>query len=173
MKIEIIGKNVSITKAMRDITEEKLSKLNKYLVIEDDTNARVLARTYGTRQKIEVTIQTKMGILRAEAEDFDYYAALDNVLDKLQDQIRRQKTRLEKRHRPSITEALLEEEPEEDIVVRSKDIYLEPITLDEAILQMELSGHTFYAYQDEESDNVCIVYLRRDGGYGVIETHKS
>ena len=175
MHIEIVGKNVSITPAMKEMAEKKIAKLEKYIVVNDDVRARVLARTYDTRQKVEVTIPTKIGILRAEAEDYDWYAAVDRAVDKLRDQLRRQKTRLEKRHRASITEALIEEaeeKEENDIIVRTKDVYLEPISLDDAILQMELTGHSFYAYLDEESGNVCIVYNRRDGGYGVIETHR-
>ena len=174
MQFEIIGKNVSITPAMKEMTEKKLAKLEKYIIVDDDVRARVLARTYDTRQKIEDTIPTKIGLLRAVAEDVDYYAALDKVVDRLKDQLRRQKTRLEKRHRTSMTEDFIAESEaaeEEDIVIRTKDIDLEPITLDDAILKMELSGHNFYAYLDEESENVCIVYHRRNGGYGVIETH--
>lgn len=174
MQFDIVGKNISVTPAMKEMTEKKLAKLDKYIIVGEDVRARVLARTYDTKQKIEVTIPTKIGVLRAEAEEHDYYAALDRVIDKLKDQLRRQKTRLEKRHRASITKELLAEaveQEEPDIVIRTKDVDLEPITLDEAILQMELSGHSFYAYLDEESENVCIVYHRRDGGYGVIETH--
>jgi putative sigma-54 modulation protein len=174
VKFEIIGKNTTITPAMQEHIEKKIRKLEKYVIIPEDVITRVLVRIYNDRQKIEVTIPAKFGILRAEASDFDAYAAVDAVVDKLEDQIRRQKTRLENRHRSSITEnlmAIASEAEEEDIPVKTKDVYLEPITLDDAILQMELSGHNFYAYLDEESGEVCVVYRRYDGGYGVIETH--
>ena len=94
MKFEIIGKNVSITEAMRQKIEKKLSFLDKYLLIDPETRARVVVRTYPLTQKIEVTIPTKVGILRTEVEHEDLYAAIDLAIDKLEDQVRRQKTRL-------------------------------------------------------------------------------
>ena len=102
MKFEIVGKNVSITEAMRQKIEKKLSFLDKYLLIDPETRARVVVRTYPLTQKIEVTIPTKVGILRTEVEHEDLYAAIDLAIDKLEDQVRRQKTRLSRRHREKL-----------------------------------------------------------------------
>ncbi|MBQ1532320.1 MAG: ribosome-associated translation inhibitor RaiA [Solobacterium sp.] len=172
MRFEIIGKNITITDLMRSKIEKKLSALEKYLLIDSDTKARVVARVYPSSQKIEVTIPTKVGILRSEVNHEDLYAAIDIAVDKLEDQLRRQKTRLNRRHRESLAEAFLEEaaEAEEKIVpVKTKTIQATKLDLDEAIMQMELSGHDFYIYTDEETDRISVVYLRNDGDYGVIE----
>ena len=172
MRFEIIGKNITITDLMRSKIEKKLSALEKYLLIDQDTKARVVARVYPNSQKIEVTIPTKVGILRSEVTHEDLYAAIDIAVDKLEDQLRRQKTRLNRRHRESLAEAFLEEaaEAEEKIVpVKTKTIQATKLDLDEAIMQMELSSHDFYIYTDEDTGRISVVYLRNDGDYGVIE----
>ena len=173
MKTEIIGKNCTITPAMKEYFLKKLRKLEKFVVIDEETPVRVLVRTYNTKHKVEVTVYAKLGILRAEVSEYDAYAALDLAVDKLVGQIRKQKTRLEKRHRSSITERLIEEgvDENEDIVIKTKTVDLEPMTTEEAVLQMALIGHSFYAYLDEETGEVSIAYNRKDGGYGIIETH--
>ncbi len=172
MRFEIVGKNVTITEPMRAKIEKKLSGLQKYLLIDADTTARVVARVYPASQKIEVTIPTRVGILRTEVEHEDIYSAVDIALDKLEDQLRRQKTRLNRRHRDSLAEAfILEEEEEEiDIPVKTKTLTAERMDLEEAIMQMELSNHDFYIYTDDESDRISVVYRRNNGGYGLIET---
>lgn len=173
MRFEIVGKNVTVTPAMKEQIEKKLSTLDKYLLIDPDTIARVVARVYPNAQKVEVTIPTKVGILRAEVVNDDFYAAVDLAIDKLEDQLRRQKTRLSKRHREHLAEAFINEseaeDNEEDIPVRTKTIVADEMILDEAIMQMELSGHNFYIYKDEDSEKISVVYRRRNGGYGLIE----
>ena len=99
MRFEIIGKNITVTPAMKEKIEAKLSTLDKYLLIDPNTIARVVARVYPNSQKVEVTIPTKIGILRTEVVNDDFYAAVDLAIDKLEDQIRRQKTRLSRRNR--------------------------------------------------------------------------
>ncbi len=172
MRFEIVGKNITITDSMREKIEKKLSGLQKYLLIDGDTTARVVARVYPNTQKIEVTIPSKVGILRTEVEQQDIYSAVDIALDKLEDQLRRQKTRLNRRHRDSLAESfILEEEAEDvDIPVKTKSIVAERMDLEEAIMQMELSNHDFYIYTDDESDRISVVYRRNNGGYGLIET---
>ena len=174
MRFEIVGKNITITDFMKAKIEKKLSGLEKYLLIDPDTTARVVARVYPSSQKIEVTIPTRVGILRTEVEHEDLYAAVDIALDKLEDQLRRQKTRLNRRHRDSLAEAFLLEEEEEDIdiPVKTKTITAEKMDLEEAIMQMELSNHDFYIYTDDESDRISVVYRRNSGGYGLIETER-
>ena len=172
MRFEIVGKNIAITDSMREKIEKKLSGLQKYLLIDENTTARVVARVYPASQKIEVTIPSKVGILRIEVEHEDLYAAIDIAIDKLEDQLRRQKTRLNRRHRGSLAETfVLEEEMEDvDIPVKTKSIVAEKMDLEEAIMQMELSNHDFYIYTDDETDRVSVVYRRNNGGYGLIET---
>lgn len=174
MKFEIVGKNVTVTDAMRNQIEKKLSGLDKYLLIDPNTTARVVTRVYPNSQKVEVTIPTKVGILRTEVMNNDLYAAIDLAVDKLEDQVRRQKTRLSRRHKESLAETFIEDDgadvtAEKDIPVKTKSIRADELDLDEAIMQMELSGHEFYIYTDEETKKVSVVYQRKDGQYGLIE----
>ncbi|MFV0550631.1 MAG: ribosome hibernation-promoting factor, HPF/YfiA family [Anaerorhabdus sp.] len=174
MRFEIVGQNVSITEGMRTKIENKLSFLDKYLLIDEDTIARVVVKVHPTTQKIEVTIPSKVGILRAEVEHEDLYAAIDLAIDKLEDQIRRQKTRLSRKHKDKLAMAFIEEDIEtlnkKDIPVKTKTIKAEVMDLDEAILRMEMLGHSFFIYTDNESETVSVVYRREKGGYGLIET---
>ena len=171
MRFELIGKNVNLTERVQEQIKKKLTNLDKYLIIGDDTITRVVVREEPNDKKIEVTIPTKVGILRAEVEHEDLYAALDLAVDKLEDQIRRQKTRLNRRHKDSLAESFIQEElEEEDIPVRTKTIHAETMDLDEAIMQMELLGHNFFIFTDEESGSISVVYRRKNGGYGLIET---
>ena len=163
MKFEIVGKNVSITEAMRQKIERKLSFLDKYLLIDPETRARVVVRTYPLTQKIEVTIPTKVGILRTEVEHEDLYAAIDLAIDKLEDQVRRQKTRLSRRHREKLALSFVEQ----DNVKLDK---AQRMDLEEAIMRMEMLGHSFFIYTDEETDSIAVVYKRNSGGYGLLET---
>lgn len=172
MRFEIVGKNVTVTPAMKEKIESKLSSLEKYLIIDEDTIVRVVARVYPNSQKVEVTVPSRIGILRTEVVNDDFYAAVDLAIDKLEDQIRKQKTRLSKRHKEHLAQAFIEEEEvseEEDIPVRTKTVTADEMELDEAIMQMELSGHSFYIYKDEDSEKIAVVYARNDGGYGLIE----
>ena len=169
MKFEIVGKNVSITEAMRQKIERKLSFLDKYLLIDPETRARVVVRTYPLTQKIEVTIPTKVGILRTEVEHEDLYAAIDLAIDKLEDQVRRQKTRLSRRHREKLALSFVELD-QGDIAVRTKTVKAQRMDLEEAIMRMEMLGHSFFIYTDEETDSTAVVYKRNSGGYGLLET---
>jgi putative sigma-54 modulation protein len=172
MQFEIVGKNITVTEAMRGKIEKKLSSLEKFVLVDPDTTARVVVRTYPTSQKIEVTIPTRVGTLRTEVKNDDLYAAIDLAVDKLEDQLRRQKTRLSRRHRESLSQAFLEEqqEDEEEIPVKTKSVKADVMDLDDAIAQMELSSHDFYIYTDEETGRISVVYKRNSGGYGLLET---
>ena len=176
MKINIVGKNISITEAIQSKIEKKLNTLHKYFIFADEVVAHVLIRTYPTKQKIEVTIPTKHAILRVEVVDDDLYAAIDKAVDKLEDQIRKQKTRLQKKNKEGLSEAFIDSElyedydPDEDEVVKTKSIVPTEMSLDEAIMQMELLNHDFYIYIDDETSKVAVVYRRNSGGYGLIET---
>ena len=171
MKVNVIGKNVAITEGMKEAITAKLKKLEKYSFINENDTAKVLIKTHKASQKVEITIPTKLAVLRAEVRDENAYPAVDKAVDKISDQIRRQKTKLEKKKKMAlgISEAFAEkEEPEQ--VLRTKNIVLQPMDADEAIMQMELVGHDFFAFLDEETKNVSIVYKRNDGEYGLIET---
>lgn len=172
MKVNIVGKNISVTQAIAEKITKKLETLEKYIIINETDSANVLIRTYPTKQKIEVTIPTKFAIMRAEVVDDDLYAAIDKVIDKLEDQIRRQKTRLERKHKDSLALSFLQDayDEEEDEEVKTKSIVPTEMDLDEAIMNMELLGHDFYIYVDDETKKIAVVYKRNYGGYGLIET---
>ncbi|MDD8049446.1 MAG: ribosome-associated translation inhibitor RaiA [Thomasclavelia sp.] len=175
MKISIRGKNVEITDAIEAKVNDQLSKLDKYFIVGSDVEAKVLARTYSYGQKIEVTIPTDHVLLRAEAVDDDLYNAVDKVIEKLESQIRRYKTKLSRKSKDNklaFNFASIEplENEEDDVLVKTKTINPKPMAMEEAIMQMELIGHTFFVYRDTESNLISIVYKRKDGDYGLIET---
>ena len=175
MKITLRGKNIEITEAIEEKVSEKLSKLDKYFIVSENVEAKVLVRTYPYGQKIEVTIPTEYVLLRAEVVDQDLYNAIDLVIDKLEGQIRKYKTRLNRKSKDNklaFNLASIEplEEDEEDVLVKTKTITPKPMDMEEAIMQMELIGHSFFVYRDTETDAISIVYRRNDGDYGLIET---
>ena len=175
MKITLRGKNIEITEAIEEKVSEKLSKLDKYFIVSENVEAKVLVRTYPYGQKIEVTIPTEYVLLRAEVVDQDLYNAIDLVIDKLEGQIRKYKTRLNRKSKDNklaFNLASIEplEDEEDDVLVKTKTITPKPMDMEEAIMQMELIGHSFFVYRDTETDAISIVYRRNDGDYGLIET---
>lgn len=178
MKVQIYGKNIDVTAGIQSKVEQKLAHLEKYVIIDDTVVANVVVRVYPTKQKIEVTIPTKHAVLRAEVVHDDLYAAIDLAIDKLEDQIRRQKTRLTRKHKDKLAlafvdnsefEVNVDEFDEDDEVVKTKSINVEKMDLDEAIMRMEMLNHSFFIYRDDETNEVAVVYKRNDGGYGLIE----
>ena len=171
MEILIRGTKLDITDSMKDYVKDKLSKLDKYLV-DQKVKANVLVKVHNYLQKVEVTIPLKTLILRAEEEQQDFYAAVDLVINKLERQIRKNKAKLQKRNKMSTKEFNIDDVipiDEEQKIVKYKKIDVKPMNSEEAILQMELLGHDFYIYKDSDTNNVCVLYKRKDGGYGVIE----
>ena len=177
MKCQITGKNVVVTDAIRHAIETKLEKMDKYFVINESVEANVLIRTYKTSQKIEITIYTKMMDFRVEVKNDDLYAAVDLAIDKLEGQMRKLKTRLDRRHRESLGRAIAfenfegENEETNDEIVRVKELDLKPMDMEEAITKMEGLGHSFFVYLDAEDEKISIVYRREDGGYGVLQVN--
>ena len=176
MKYQIIGKNIQVTDAISSAIRKKLSRMDKFFLINDEVECRAVVSVHGETQRVEITIFLPQMPLRAEVEDQDLYAAIDLAIDKLVGQMRQVKTRMDRsRGRESFANAvqfqeLEDEEPrEQDVVVRAKSYYLQSMKIDEAILRMEALGHDFFLYLDEDDDRVSVVYIRRDGGYGVIQ----
>ena len=175
MKYNIRGDKMIVTEAIRDYAEEKLGKLEKYFK-DDDITANVLTRVRGNSQIVEVTIPTSKFVLRSEEENDDLYAAIDLVSDKLERQIRKNKTRLNRNVKENAREFnfyyVIEEAEEEakEKIVKRKNIEMKPMDEEEAILEMELLGHSFFVYKDMDTNNVCVLYKRKDGDYGLIET---
>ena len=175
MKYTIVGKNIEVTEAMKSVIQEKLQVLEKFFLVDENVECRVLVRTYKVGQKIEVTIPTKVTTLRAEVMDENIYNGVDAAVEKLSGQLRKAKTKMNRKNREHLGTVLaldeIEEEKkdEEEILVKTKVIEVETMDLDQAITNMTMLGHDFYIYKDSENENYAVVYRRRNGGYGLIE----
>ncbi len=178
MNLNYTGKNMDLTDALRDVTEKKMGKLDKYF--QKDIQGNVTFSSEKNRKIIEVTINLPGTIIRAEESSDDMYASIDKAVDVLERQVRKYKTRLQNKYKNTETikfENLTplnekEKEQEEDDspkIVRRKRFVLKPMHEEEAVLQMELLGHNFFVYMDGDTGDTNIVYKRKDGNYGLIE----
>lgn len=176
MKYNIRGDKLEVTSAIENYVENKLDRLNKYFQ-NDEVVANVLLKVRGREQIIEVTIPADKYILRGEVGNDDLYSAIDLVTDKLERQIRKNKTRLSKQNKGykdlnlnfDIEENDIEDESIKYNIVKRKTLEMKPMDEEEAILEMNLLGHDFFVYKDMHSDNICILYKRKDGEYGILE----
>ena len=176
IKYSIRGENLEVTEAIHDYVVSKLEKIEKYFQAEQELDARVNLKVYREKTaKVEVTIPLGSITLRAEDVSQDMYGSIDLVVDKIERQIRKNKTKIEKKNRNKsatskiFTDVLVEESVALEKVVRTKTIDIEPMELDEAILQMELLGHDFFIYKDVEDNTTNVIYRREDGDVGLLE----
>lgn len=172
MKVNVYSKDVTITPDVESKISQKLSFLDKYLLIDPETVAQAIVKKHGNDVKLEITIPSKIGYLRSEVVDRELRNAIDDSIDKLEDQIRRQKTRLNRRHKEKLAKTFLMDESydySKDVVSKVKRIVVDDLDVDEAIIQMELADHDFYAFRDKDTNLVSVIYQRKDGGYGVLE----
>jgi putative sigma-54 modulation protein len=173
MKVTVIAKNIELTDALKEIVQKKVSKLEKYF--EGSVEAKATLSVQKNRQIVEVTIPFNGVILRGEESTSDMYKSLDLVEDKLERQIRKQKTRLSRKHGGSLRFGeinnihLKEMEEDQGKLVKVKKFGVKPMNSEEAILQMDLLGHNFFVYEDADSNKVNVIYKRKDGDYGLLE----
>ena len=176
MKVTVIAKNIELTPSLKEMVERKISKLEKYF--GPDVEARATLSVQKNRQRIEVTIPFNGVILRGEEVTDDMYKSIDLVEEKLVRQIRKQRTKLSRKNNsgslryPEFNSLeFKKEDADEDTsrIVKTKSFNVKPMSADEAVLQMELLGHSFFVYQDADTNNVSVVYKRKDGNYGLIE----
>ncbi|WP_281397288.1 ribosome hibernation-promoting factor, HPF/YfiA family [Heyndrickxia vini] len=180
MNYNIRGENIEVTPAIRDYTEKKVSKLERYFTEVPEANVHVNLKVYQDKTaKVEITIPLPQLVLRAEEINNDMYAAIDLIVDKLERQIRKHKTKVNRKLREkgnameffATSGSQVEPEDESELeVVRTKQFDLKPMDSEEAVLQMNMLGHNFFVFTDAESNNTNIVYRRKDGKYGLIET---
>lgn len=186
LDFNIRGENIEVTPAIREYVEKRIAKVERYFAEDPVATANVNLKVYNDKQtKVEITIPMKNLTLRAEERHDDMYAAIDLIGDKLERQIRKYKTRVNRKFREregvaaflqsvekdkNNNDEVFYEETEFD-VVRTKQFNLKPMDQEEAILQMNMLGHNFYIFTDSESDGTNIVYKRKDGKYGLIETN--
>ena len=173
MKTVITGKNYTPSDKLKETIEKKFAKLDKYF--SDEITANVMTIKEKGGYKVEATINTKGNIFRAETRSGDPYDCVDRCIEKLSNQMSRFKTKLQRKYKGQKDfefEALpeFEEEQEEITVVKSKRFQLGPMNAEEAIMQMEMLNHDFFVYLNMETDSVNVVYKRKDGNYGLLET---
>ena len=172
MELNIRGDKITVTKSIKDYVAEKMERLNKYFEGSKNIKASIIIRVKNNEQIIEVTIPTSKFTLRAEEKHNDLYAAIDLVMDKLERQIRKNKTRLNDKYKNIMQFEFLgsdEDAEEEDLkIVKRKNIDTKPMDEEEAILQMELLNHDFFVFKNVDEECVSVMYKRRDGNYGII-----
>lgn len=174
MKMTVTGKNIEITDALKNIVSKKLSRLERYF--NPEVEVHVTLSVQRKRHIIEVTIPFNGVILRGEETNDDMYTSIDLVVDKLERQIRKQKTKLQRRtHGESLRYQSIpdfvgtEGENDEPKIVKTKKFAVKPMSPEEAVLQMELLGHSFFVFESADGEEVNVVYKRKDGNYGLIE----
>lgn len=176
MKFTFTEKKVDLPKKLHDYAEKKVSKLDRYF--KSDAQANLVFSVEKDRNKVELTIRSGSTILRVSESTSDMFASVDAAVTSMERQLRKHKTRLEKRLRSAAFEPAAaeeastfvpEEEEEEFKVVRTKKFPIKPMSVDEAILEMDLVGHSFFAFKDEDTGAFAVVYKRTSGGYGLIE----
>ncbi len=175
MKYKIHGKKVKVTDAIDSYASAKLKKLDKYFGEPDNLMATIVLKPAGVMFVTEVTIPAKRIVLRAEDKNKDLYASIDLVFDKIERQIRKNKTRMNKK---AVKEKAAEfvndfdiekEEQDKSKIVKRKEIELKPMSEEEAILQMNLIDHDFFVYRNSKSGDIELIYKRKDGNYGTIK----
>ncbi len=169
MKLIINSKNTNTNSLLKREVEERFEKLGKYF--SEDSAVNVTFSEERGYKKVEITVKVKFNVLRSEVVDTDMHTAVDKAIDKIEKQLIKYKDKLRKRNNESIRYENIADNGNGDIhnIVRNKSFKVQPMTKDEACFQLELLGHEFYMFMNEESDNICVVYKRKDGDYGLIE----
>lgn len=171
MKYTIRGQKLEVTDAIRDYAVSKIDKMEKYFENPDEVSVKVVFSIRGREQKVEITINGINFDLRSEVSHSDMYAAIDLAVDKLEQQMRKFKSKLMSKERVEIVYDDIIDDDDLEEVVKRKKVYLKPMDEEEAIMQMELLGHTFFVFKDIKTEKVNVLYKRLDGAYGVIETN--
>lgn len=170
MKVTVVTRNTKLTPALKEMVERKISKMDRYF--EPHVSAKATLTVQKNRHIVEVTIPFNGIILRAEEATDDMYKSIDLVEEKLERQIRKQRTKLARRNNESLRFSHIDEvamEEDDGKVVKTKKFGLKPMSSEEAVLQMELLGHNFFVYQDADKNKLCVMYKRKDGNYGLLE----
>ena len=171
MKYFIRGDKLAVTDAIRDYAISKIDRMEKYFDKPEDVSVKVIFSVRGREQKVEITINGINFDLRSEVSHSDMYAAIDLAVDKLEQQMRKFKSKLMSKERVEIVydEDIIDDDVLEDVVKRKK-VYLKPMDEEEAILQMELLGHDFYVFKNIDKDGkISVLYRRKNNDYGLIE----
>lgn len=173
MKVNIRGDKLVVTKAIKEQIESKLEKLDRYFEENADITASVVVKVKNLNQTIEVTVPTKKFTLRAEETSGDLYESIDKVIDKLERQIRKNKTKLNNKYKNTeVMDMVLnfdtDDEQDESVIVKRKNIEMKPMDEEEAVLQANLLGHDFFVFKNIDEECVSVLYARKEGSYGII-----
>ena len=175
MKTTITGRKVNLRDNFKELTEKKLSRFDR--IFDEDAEANVVVTIERNRQTVEITIKSRGMIYRSEATDYEMNDALDQVVSSLGRQIRKNKNRLDKEIHSTALDQYVQDylhSTEDEIsdeykIVRTKHFFIKPVSVEEAILQMNMLGHQFFMFRDESSGEINVVYKRKDGNYGLLE----
>lgn len=175
MKVTISGRKVNLRDNFKELAQKKLSRFDR--VFDEDAEANVVVTLERNRQTVEITVWSQGMIFRAESTDFEMNDALDQVISSLGRQIRKNKNRLDKQIHSAALDQYVEDylhSTEEDVseeykIVRTKHFFVKPLSVEEAILQMNMLGHQFFMFRDEQTNEINVVYKRKDGNYGLLE----
>ncbi len=177
MKFNIIGRKITVNEKNSEYIKKKIGKLDKFFKSEPD--ARIVIGTVKDKEYIEATIYSDGIIFRAEVTDVDVFTATDKVIDLIERQIRKNKTKLEKKtRREAFDDVVLlsgddyidGEDISEFKIVKRKRFQVKPMSAEEAVLQMNLLGHNFFVFKNQDTDEMNVVYKRKDGDYAIIES---
>lgn len=172
MKYTYTGKGMEVSESLKARVEKKLGKFERYFRDEPEAIIR-FKQQKGARNIVELTVSVGGMIMRAEESSNDMYLSIDRAVDKLESQVRRYRTKLDKRIHSSELEPVVEAAPEYEEatydVVRTKKFAVKPMGVEDAITQMELLGHDFFLFLNEEVDTMCVLYRRNDGSYGMLQ----
>ncbi|WAH37708.1 ribosome hibernation-promoting factor, HPF/YfiA family [Alicyclobacillus dauci] len=182
MKIQVHGDNIAVTSALQDYVDKKIGRLTRYFEGEADKDIHVTMAVEGAFHRVEMTVYVHGVIFRAEEQSQDMYASIDLVTDKLEQQVQRYKEKINRRFRDrglrtrikqsAMNGAFHREDNDAEFVpqlVRVKRFPIKPMDVEEAMMQMDLLGHDFYVFTNAETDEVNVVYRRKNGDYGLIE----
>ena len=172
MNISVYGKNIQLTDALKEVATKKISRLDKFFY--KDIEAKVVLSVERKKQKVEVTIPFNGRILRVEEASEDMYSSIDDAVESLEKQIRKHKTKLEDRKHSNESIKFENVEPLDDMeedfkVVKTKRFSVKPMSIEEAVLQMDLLKHDFFVFLNADTEEVNVVYKRKDANYGLIE----
>ena len=174
MRIKITGRNIELTEGLKAAVEDKLNKLEKYFT--PDTEVNVTLSVEKERQKVEVTIPMKGSYIRSEQVSSDMYVSIDLVEEVIERQLKKYRTKLVTKQQNAAAvfkQDFLDEKSEDDEeikIIRTKKFDMKPMYPEDACVEMELLGHDFFIYTDDETNKIAVCYKRNDGGYGLIET---
>jgi len=180
MKFNVRGENIEVTNALREYAEKKVGRIEKYFDTPPTSDVHVTLKVVKDVHVVEVTVPLRGVVLRGEESNEDMYAAIDLVVEKLERQIRKHKTKINRKFRQEGSlrtlfkeEAgnnnLCSEEEDELKIVKTKRFNIKPMDIEEAILQMDMLGHSFFVFSNAETEEMNVVYKRKDGRYGLIE----